>query len=499
MERRGCGVLLHISSLPSPYGIGDLGPGAYDFVNFLVASGQSYWQILPLNPTCTVFGSSPYSSFSAYAGNQILISPELMVKDGFISDSDIKKRPAFSNRKVSYEKVARFKNRLFEIAYKKNRDKLADDQKFQSFCSENSFWLDDYSFFIAVKQHFNGVQWSQWPEGLRNRREGSVKEWRTKLAETILREQLIQFIFFKQWHSLKCYCENKNIQIIGDMPMYVNYDSSDMWASPEIFRLNKNKKPVLIAGVPPDYFSSTGQLWGHPVYDWDALKKTHYLWWIRRIEYNLKLFHMFRLDHFRGFIGYWTVRATENTAINGKWVNAPARDFFNTLFRHFAHLPLIAEDLGVITPDVREVMNKFGFPGMRVLLFAFGKDLSTNPYAPHNYIKNCVVYTGTHDNNTIKGWFKKEIGPEERKRISEYVGNRVTIKNIHMELIKLAMMSVANMVIIPMQDILGLGENARMNQPATLRGNWTWRFLPEQLSGNLIKRLSGMAGIYGRV
>jgi 4-alpha-glucanotransferase len=499
VERRGSGILLHITSLPSPYGIGDLGPGAYRFADFLTETKQSFWQILPLNPTCTVYGNSPYSSFSAFAGNPLLISPELMVEEGFLSNSDIiRHRRAFPKEKVNYKAVTKYKNKIFDIAYEKNKKKLLENHELERFCSENSLWLDDYTLFISLKRYFNEVDWGKWQEDLRDRKESAIKKWKGRLAEMIAKEKFLQHIFFKQWHSLKSYCEGKNIQIIGDMPIYVNYDSSDVWSNPEIFRLYKGKKPAYVAGVPPDYFSSTGQLWGHPVYNWGVLKESRYSWWIKRIEHNLKLFHMFRLDHFRGFVAYWEVRASEKTAINGKWVKAPVKDLFNLLSKHFTHLPLIAEDLGVITPDVREVINLFGFPGMKVLLFAFGKDLPTNPYAPHNHIKNCVVYTGTHDNNTIKGWYKKEISHDDKKRLSEYIGRKVSEKTVHLELVRLAMMSVANMVIIPMQDILGLGEKARMNLPASSDGNWKWRLTPEQLSPALAKKLSEMTVIYGR-
>jgi len=498
LERRGSGILLHITSLSSPYGIGDLGPGAYRFADFLASTNQSFWQILPLNQTCTAYGNSPYSSFSAFAGNLLLISPELMFKDGILSKSDIKDYPKFSQNRVNYRAVTYYKDKILGLAYKKNKEKIIKAHEYKEFCSENSFWLDDYSLFISAKRYFGNVDWSKWPKDLRDRKKSAMKKWRKRLSEKILMEKILQYIFFKQWYSLKNYCESKNIQIIGDLPIYVNYDSSDVWANPEIFRLSNGKKPAFVAGVPPDYFSSTGQLWGHPVYKWDVLKRTRYSWWIKRIEHNLELFHMFRLDHFRGFVGYWEVRAGEKTAVNGKWVEAPAKDFFNTLFKRFYHLPIIAEDLGVITPDVREIMNLFGFPGMRVLLFAFGKNLPTNPYAPHNHIKNCVVYTGTHDNNTIKGWFKKEIGSDGKKRLFKYIGQRVSERAIHWELIRLAMSSVADMVIIPMQDILGLGEKARMNRPASSKGNWQWRVTPEQLSHSLVKKLSEMTRIYGR-
>ena len=498
MGKRGSGILLHITSLPSPYGIGDLGTEAYRFVDILVETSQSFWQILPLNQTCAVYGNSPYSSFSASAGNTLLISPDLMVENGILFKSDIEDHPTFPKERVDYRAVTKYKEKIFEIAFEKNKDNLAENHDFNRFCNENSHWLDDYCLFISIKRHFNKVDWGKWPEEIRDRREGTIKEWKERLWETILMEKFLQYIFFTQWYSLKNYCESKNIRIIGDLPIYVNYDSSDVWANPEIFKLNEEKKPAFVAGVPPDYFSSTGQLWGHPVYDWEVLKETGYEWWIRRIEHNLKFFHMIRLDHFRGFVGYWKIQANEKVATNGRWKEAPAKDFLNTLLKHFHRLPIIAEDLGVITPDVREIMDLFGFPGMRVLLFAFGEDLPTSPYAPHNYIKNCVAYTGTHDNNTIKGWFKKETSSEDKKRVFEYIGRKVTEKEIHWELIRLVTSSVADMVIIPMQDVLGLGEKARTNLPASTKGNWRWRLLPERLSPLITKRLSDMTRIYGR-
>lgn len=498
MERRGSGILLHITSLPSPYGIGDMGTGAYRFVDFLAEAKQNFWQILPLNSTCSAYGNSPYSSYSAFAGNLLLISPELMVKDSILLKSDIKGHPTFPKEKVHYSSVSKYKEKILGMAYEKNKDKIAKNHEFKRFCNENSLWLDDYSLFVSIKGYFSKVDWNKWPEDLRDRKKDALKEWKKKLSEKILMAKFLQYIFFKQWYSLKNYCSSKNVQIIGDVPIYVNYNSADVWVNPKFFCLDRRKRPVFVSGVPPDYFSSTGQLWGHPVYKWEVLKKNQYSWWIKRIRHNLKLFHISRLDHFRGFVGYWEIRANEKTAINGKWVKAPAREFFDTLFKHFPHFPVIVEDLGAIAPDVREIINLYGFTGMKVLLFAFGKNLPSSTNAPHNHIKNCVVYTGTHDNNTIKGWFKKEIGSKGRKRLSEYVGRKVTEKTVHRELISLAMRSVADMAIIPMQDILGLGEKARMNRPATTKGNWQWRVTSAQLSRLIAKRLAGMTMIYGR-
>ena len=498
MQRRGSGILLHITSLPSPYGIGDLGPDAYKFVDFLSETRQSFWQILPLTLTSPAYGNSPYSSFSALAGNILLISPERMVKDEFLSVPDIGEVPDFPKERVDYDSVISFKEKLFNTAYEKNKEKLAGHQDFQKFCSENAYWLDEYALFISIKNQLNGVEWGKWPGELRDRKKAALKKTANKLSENISKEKFLQYIFFKQWNALKNYCDSKDIRIIGDIPIYVNYDSSDVWANTEIFSLDDEKEPLYVAGVPPDYFSSTGQLWGHPVYRWNVLRKSRYSWWTKRIGHALKLFHMFRFDHFRGFVGYWQVHSSEKTAINGKWVEAPAEDFFNTVLKQFPEISIIAEDLGIITQDVKDVMKKFGFPGMKVLLFAFGEDLPTNPYAPHNHVRNCIIYTGTHDNNTIAGWYKSELGPEGRNRVCEYLGHEISDKAVHWELIRLAMMSVANTVIVPMQDILGLGENARMNLPGSPNGNWEWRLKPDQLSQSLIRKLTDITKIYGR-
>ena len=498
MEKRGNGILLHITSLPSPYGIGDLGPDAYKFVDFLSETNQSFWQILPLTLTCSAYGNSPYSSFSALAGNVLLISPERMVRNDFLLESDIQNIPDFSLDRVDYGPVIDYKKELFTIAYERNRDKLADHQDFQNFCRINAEWLDDCSLFIALKNHLDGIEWGKWPLELRDRQKSALEKMTKSLADTILKEKFLQYIFFNQWYSLKNYCDSKDIKIIGDIPIYVNYDSADVWANPEIFSLDKDKMPLFVAGVPPDYFSSTGQLWGHPVYNWDVLAKSRYEWWINRIGQNLKLFHMFRLDHFRGFVGYWQVHASEKTAINGKWVEAPAEDFFDTLMQTFPSMSIIAEDLGLITRDVKDIIQKYGFPGMKVLLFAFGEDLPTNPYAPHNHIKNCVIYTGTHDNNTVRGWFRQELKIEDKSRISRYLGRDITEKTVHWELIRTAMMSVADMVILPLQDILGLGAEDRMNLPASPIGNWEWRLDPNLITPALTKKLTEMTKIYGR-
>jgi len=500
MNKRGSGILLHITSLPSQFGIGDLGPDAYRFVDFLAQSGQRYWQVLPLNPTNPGGGNSPYYSSSAFAGNALMISPELLEKEGLLSKSDLKDIPDFEEKQVDYNKVSSFKEKLFSTAFnnfKNNSEKL--NNSFSEFCSTHSHWLDDFALFNALKNHFNQEIWTDWQKEIRDREPDALRIFRKKLNRQIELEKFLQFIFFQQWFDLKKYCKEHSIQIIGDVPYYVSLDSADVWENHPIFKLDENKNPTHVAGVPPDYFSKTGQRWGNPVYRWDILKDQKYIWWIERIEHNLQMYHWIRIDHFRGFVGYWEVLATEKTAINGKWVQAPADDFFNTLLQNDPQLPIIAEDLGVITQDVKEIIRKFNFPGMKVLLFAFDESLPRNPYAPHNHIPNCLIYTGTHDNNTIRGWFEEEASEDTKKRLFQYIGHKIKKEEIHWEIIRLALGSVANLAIIPMQDILGLRSDGKMNKPGTANGNWKWRLLPDQITEALIQKLREMTEIYGRV
>lgn len=497
MKGRGSGVLLHLTSLPSPFGVGDMGPWAYKFIDFLAKTKQSYWQILPLNPTNLGHGNSPYHSTSAFACNTLLISPELLLQDGLLDQEDLSHLDKFPEARVDYYKAKSSKEKLFHQAFEHfKRGKEPHD--YEEFCGKNAGWLEDYALFMALKENFGDRVWSDWPEAIRERKPADLQLIRNELHDVIEKEVFLQYLSFKQWHALKSYCNEKGIRVIGDMPIYVVHDSADVWVHPELFKLDNKKRPYAVAGVPPDYFSETGQLWGNPVYRWDVLKERGYDWWIQRLEYNFRLFDFVRIDHFRGFVSYWEVSADEKNAINGKWVEAPAEDFFGVILDKFPKAPIIAEDLGLITPDVWEVMDQFGFPGMKVLLFAFGEDLSTNPYVPHNHIKNCVVYTGTHDNNTVRGWFEKEAKPEEKRRLAFYLGREIAAKEVHWELVRLAMMSVANTTIIPMQDILGLGEQSRMNRPAKKDGNWKWRLLPDQLKPSLTKRLLETTEIYGR-
>ncbi len=497
MKRRGSGILLHITSLPSPYAVGDLGPWAYKFADFLAESKQSFWQILPLNPTDVMYGSSPYHTISAFASSPLLISPELMARDGFLEKAEIKPVSDRSKGQVDYDAAVAHKGKLFHLAYERFKER-GEDYGFEEFCRDNSHWLDDFALFVALKAHFRGQAWCEWPPEVRDRGPQAIKSSRQKLHDAIEMEKFLQYVFARQWSQLKGYCNGKGIQIIGDTPIYVDYDSVDVWTNCELFKLDSGRKPYVVAGVPPDYFSSTGQLWGNPIYRWDVLKETGFRWWVQRMARSLSLFDLVRIDHFRGLVGYWEVPSTETTAINGKWVEAPARDLFKQLTETFPYLPVIAEDLGVITPDVTEVLQQFELPGMKVLLFAFGDDLAANPYIPHNVGRNCVIYTGTHDNNTVKGWFQSEATPETKKRLFHYLGREVPPDELHWELVRLAMMSVANMAIFPMQDILGLGEEARMNRPATANGNWRWRLIPEQVTDSLREKLGAMTKIYGR-
>ncbi len=497
MNIRASGILLHISSLPSRLGIGDMGPWAYRFADFLEETKQSYWQIIPLTPP-NPYHYSPYHSPSAFAGNPLLISPEILVQEGLLDDSDVESAPSFPVDRVDFPAVMKFKDQLLEKAFERFSARSDQTTDLVHFCLANQRWLDDYALFNALSKRFQGKLWSEWPEELRDRRADTLERWSEDLSEAIKKERFIQYLFFKQWYALKAYCNRKRIQIIGDLPVYVDYSSADVWTHPEFFKLDPMKKPYVVAGVPPDYFSPTGQLWGHPIYDWDALEKAGYSWWVDRIEHNVAQCDLLRIDHFRGFMGYWEVPASEKTALNGKWVEGPGRDFFETVSRRFPRLPIIAEDLGVITPDVREVICEFGFPGMKLLLFAFGKDCPTNPYAPHNIPRNCIVFTGTHDNNTVKGWFRHEATPGDKKRFFGYMGREIGEDDIHWEMCRLAMMTRADTVILPMQDILGLGQEARMNLPSQKEGNWMWRLLPDLLTPEIARELRLLTEIYGR-
>ena len=395
--------------------------------------------------------------------------------------------------------MAEFKKRLLGIAYEKFKIMPDTECRYENFVNENAHWLDDYAIFISLHEHFSGAPWCEWPGEIRDRTQPALDEWTKRLADKIKREKFTQFLFFRQWSALKSYCNRKKIQIIGDIPIYVSYDSSDVWANSEYFKLDTNRRPVFVAGVPPDYFSETGQLWGNPVYCWDRLKETFYEWWIGRVGHNLKYFDMVRLDHFRGFVAYWEVPAAEKTAVNGKWVKTPAGEFFDVLLRRFPLIPIIAEDLGTITPEVREIMSRFEIPGMKLLLFAFGDNTATNPYVPHNHVENCVVYTGTHDNNTARGWFEHDATERDKENLREYFGKEFDADTVAEQLVRTAMMSVASTSVIPMQDFLELGAEARMNTPSVAFGNWEWRVSAKQLTPDLSRKIADWTAVYGRI
>ncbi|MBI5249902.1 MAG: 4-alpha-glucanotransferase [Desulfomonile tiedjei] len=494
MIARGSGILIHLTSLPSRFGIGDMGPWAYRFVDFLVQAKQNFWQVLPLNVT-TPDHYSPYTSPSAFACNTLLISPELLMEDGLLAESDLG-RPEFPTDFVDYPTVQPYKEELLRKAFSVFRTKR--DCNYDRFVAENRTWLEDFALFRAFKHRFDQRVWSDWPYEIRDRHPEALASAAQELRDQMELERFGQFIFRKQWSKLAEYCRSKGVQILGDIPIYVDYDSADVWCNPQYFKLDERKKPYVVAGVPPDYFSETGQLWGVPIYRWDILEQDGFGWWIRRLEHNLEFCDFLRIDHFRGLAGYWEVPANEQTAINGKWIEGPSKRFFKALLKRFPRIPIIAEDLGIITPDVRELMRDFEIPGMKVLLFSFGDDQPTNPYTVHNFEKNCIAYTGTHDTNTIRGWFDAEASWEQKNRLREYLGREVPVEELHWELVRLLMMSVANMVMFPMQDILGLGNETRMNYPSRSKGNWKWRLRPEQLEEHISNKLASMTTMYGR-
>ena len=496
MNQRGAGILIHISSLPSGFGIGDLGPGSYRFVDFLADSRLHYWQILPLNPTDPKYDNSPYHCLSAFGTNPLLISPEKMVMDGFLEIQDIETIPDFAETYVEYEKVIEYKTNLFSLAYEQFKEKT--DPAYDSFCTDNAWWLDDESLFFAIKKYNSNKPWFQWSDQLKRRDPKQVDQIKDELFDSINREKFLQYLFSIQWNALRRYCRDRDIMVIGDLPIYVDYDSVDVWCNPQIFNLDNLLRPITISGVPPDYFSPTGQLWENPIYNWEYLQQTGYSWWIKRFERNIHLVDLLRVDHFRGLVAFWEVTFGEINAINGRWKEVPVEDFLDHLMYKFPVFPVIAEDLGIITPDVREIMRKYKIPGMKVLEFAFTKDIRKNPYIFHNHDKDCVLYTGTHDNNPIIGWFYNELDQEDKNRLFSYIGRTVHEAELPWVLIRMAMMSVANTLIIPMQDILGLGSESRMNIPGINKNNWRWRVTEEYLRDDISELLNTMVRLYGR-
>lgn len=496
---RSAGVLMHITSLPGNYGIGDFGPEAYRFVRKLKQAGQQYWQLLPLNPIEESKGFSPYSPLSVFAGNTWFINPEMLLSQRYMLKLP-PIEPVKSTRKANYSKAVEIKTTLIEEAfnYYRNHGTPRVRNQLQRFCEKEAYWLDDYVLYLALKKE-QKKPWFQWPAELRNRDPDVIQKARKTYEYEIEREKYAQFLFSRQWLALKTYYNENGIRIIGDIPIYTSHDSADVWAHPEYWKLDRKKQIARIAGVPPDYFNDKGQLWNMPVYDWKVHKEENYHWWMQRLRKNLELFDIVRLDHFRGFSTYWEVKGGARNAIRGKWVKGPAYDFFNRVKEVFPEMPFIAEDLGDVDQPVYDLRDHYNLPGMRILQFAFGKNRTESLFLPHNYTENSVVYTGTHDNNTVKGWFKREAGKKGKKNLNRYLGHKITLKNCHEVLIREAYKSVARIAIIPMQDILGLGEKDRMNFPSTEEGNWLWRLKKKQFSKLFVKQLHSWVKIYERL
>lgn len=501
---RASGILLHPTSLPGPFGIGELGREAYRFVDFLTRSGQSLWQVLPLGPTG--YGDSPYACYSAFAGNTLLISLDDLVSDNLLTKSDL---PATSlpADKIDFDQVHRLKDTQLAKAFAQYSAEPSAElaRAFVVFKTGAAEWLDDYALFRALKDAHGGSSWHEWEPELVRRDTEAINAAKQKLARQIEAQKFYQFLFFRQWFALKRRCNENGIKIIGDLPIFVAHDSADVWTNPEQFKLNENGTPLVVAGVPPDYFSATGQLWGNPLYNWRAMQADGFQWWIKRVEATLNVVDIVRVDHFRGFAACWEIPGGDKTAERGRWVPAPGKELFTTIRRELGELPIIAEDLGVITPDVIALRDGFGFPGMRILQFAFGGD-TKNIDLPHNYEKNVVAYTGTHDNDTTVGWFQSVAGEGSTRTAAQVEAERQFCldylnsdgKEINWDFNRALFGSVANTSIVPLQDVLGLGTDARMNLPNSTEGNWSWRFAQGALTDELAERLLKLTQLYGR-
>ena len=493
---RASGILLHPTSLPGRFGIGDLGSSAYRFVDFLVDSQQTLWQILPLGPVG--HGNSPYMAYSAMAGNPLLISLEILQEQGLFAPDELILTEAFPDDSVSYDRAGQFK--LAQLKKAAERFKTVSDdetkQAFEDFRTAQASWLEDYALFMALKEANEGKTWTQWEEAIARRRPEALNQAKVDLAPAIFLHEYMQFEFYRQWSALRAFANERGIRIVGDMPIYVAHDSVDVWANPEDFLLDEETlEAKQMAGVPPDFFSDTGQLWGNPIYNWEKMEADGFKWWLKRIRGLMTQVDFMRIDHFRGFAAYWAVPAGEETAANGQWIDAPGVALFETVIKELGELPFWAEDLGHIDQPVLDLRDRFKFPGMKVLLFAFGGD-HHNPYLPFNADRNCVIYTGTHDNNTAVGWFN-HASDHEKWRLASYVGafNRETV---HWDLIRLAMSSVAKDAIVPLQDLFGLGGEARMNIPGTGESNWEWRYSEAMLAPTVGRQLRQLTELYGR-
>ncbi|MFN3326495.1 MAG: 4-alpha-glucanotransferase [Bryobacteraceae bacterium] len=504
---RSSGILLHPTSLPGRFGIGDLGSEAYRFADFLAGAGQRIWQVLPLGPTG--YGDSPYQCFSAFAGNPLLLSLDALVERGYLDKKEIRDCPSFPEEFVDYDRLYDFKLPLIRRAAANffRHASLEEREMFDAFCRQNAWWLDDYALFAASKE-YHGITsvWSQWPRGIAAREPEAIEALRARLHKEIAAIQFTQFAFFEQWSALKHYCMARNIRLMGDIPIYVAHDSADVWANPQYFHLDEQGNPALIAGVPPDYFSATGQLWGNPIYRWEAMAADRYRWWIERFRATLALMDIIRLDHFRGFEAYWEVPATEKTAMNGRWVKGPGAKLLKAVENKLGRLPLVAENLGVITPEVEEIRLRFGYPGMSILQFAFGNDPQGPDFRPHNYPRERVAYSGTHDNDTTIGWWTSTAATDSTRTDADIAKERDFTRSyldtdgreINWVFIRALMASVADTVLFPLQDVLGLGTEGRMNLPGRPWGNWRWRFRREQLTGTMQRRLKELTELYDR-
>lgn len=503
---RSSGILLHPTSLPGPYGIGELGAEARRFADFLHAAGQRIWQVLPLHPTG--FGDSPYQSFSAFAGNPLLISLDELRERGYLPAAELERPLEFPASEVDFARVIPYRLGLL----RKAADRFfanagsSDRKVFDHFCQTNGYWLKDFALFMAVKEAHGLCSWTEWQSPIAHRDPSAIEEWSKRLRHEIDVHRYWQFEFERQWSDLKHYCAERGIRIMGDLPIYVARDSADVWANPELFHLDDRGRPTKQAGVPPDYFSATGQLWGNPIYRWERMRESGYRWWTARFKSALAMFDMVRLDHFRGFEAYWEVGAGETTAMHGRWVKGPGAELFRHLTRGIGELPIVAENLGVITPEVEAIRNEFSFPGMALLQFAFGTDPQAPSFQPHTYSRNLVAYTGGHDNDTVVGWWTGGVGDSTRSEedvrrehafAREYLG--CEDEPIHHVMVRQVMRSVADTAIVPLQDLLGLGSAARMNTPATMGGNWRWRCAPNALSPDIAARVRRWAQIYGRL
>ena len=492
---RACGILLPVTSLPSPYGIGCFSKEAYEFVDQLEKAGQKYWQILPLGPTG--YGDSPYQSFSTFAGNPYMIDLTTLIEEGLLTQEECAACDFGSDPScVDYGKIYLHRNELLYKAY--SRSKIEENIEFQTFCEQNKEWLHDYAMYRAIKFQFGEKGWNEWDDDIRVRNPEALAYYEEKCKDEILYQKYLQYEFSKQWKKLKGYANKKGIEIIGDVPIYVAFDSADSWSHPELFQFDENNTPIEVSGCPPDGFSTTGQLWGNPLYDWEYHKKTDYAWWVSRIEYSRYLYDIVRIDHFRGFDEYYAIPYGDETAENGKWKQGPGYDIFRAIKEKMGSMKIIAEDLGYLTDSVIELVKKTGYPGMKIIQFAFDSRESGD-YHPYNYGKNSIVYTGTHDNNTICGWYEV-LSEEDRQTALDYLGREnLNDDEIAWAFIRLAQSTAADTCIIPLQDYLGLGKEARLNTPSVLGGNWNWRFLSGDFNDALVKRIRKMCEIYGRI